>query len=73
MASKLKMAKFARGLPVPATTSVRRLLTKPTGLYLLALRSHVTQGQLLKRKVVINIQSEGGEDGAAKPIKIAYT
>ena len=74
MGNKLKIAKFAR-IARELDRAVRRGSGKPTGLYLLELRSHLSQVQspLPKRKLVITIDPQAGHNGRPEPIKIRHT
>jgi hypothetical protein len=46
--------------------------SKPTGLYLLELRTHhaAAQSPVPRRKLVVTVQTDHGSDGFAKPVKI---
>jgi hypothetical protein len=72
MPSKIKIAKY-----VSQTRPLNRPAAKPTGLYLLALRSHVAQTQpLVPRpalKKTIPVQPVENGDGAPEPVKIKHS
>jgi hypothetical protein len=74
MGNKLKIAKYAK-IARELDRAVRRGSGKPTGLYLLELRSHLAQVQapLPKRKLVITIDPHAGHNGRPEPIKIRHT
>ena len=73
MAKKVKNARFIREFHYSDAAHLRREPLKPSGLYLLELRAHLTNSILPKRKLVINIDSQECEDGNPKPIKITHT
>lgn len=74
MAKTIKIAKFVKPPRVEDRSPVERRPSKP-GLYLLELRSHGASlhSQLPKRKLVITIDSNGGELGHPKAVKITHT
>ena len=74
MGNKLKIAKFVK-VARELDRVVRRGSGKPTGLYLLELRSHLAQVQspLPKRKLVITMDPQGGQNGHPVQIKIRHT
>ena len=72
MPAKTKMVKWLRELPAPVVAPVRRLPSKPAGLYLLELRSRATPADLPRRKLAITIQLPEGEDGLPKSVKITH-
>jgi hypothetical protein len=62
---------------VPAVKALDRPVnrgsqSKPTGLYLLALRSHhaAAQSPVPRRKLAVTVETSKSSDGLAKPIKI---
>jgi len=72
MAKKNKIARYVkdpRGLE-----SLNPGQSKPTGLYLLELRSHHAEAQspLPRRKLVVTVDTGNGADGSPKPIKITH-
>jgi hypothetical protein len=73
MPVKVKTTRFMHDVRVSTPSPVRRELTKPPGLYVLELRSHVPQGQLPKRNLVITIDAKSSEDSLPKPVKITHT
>jgi hypothetical protein len=77
MANKLKIAKYVsqpRPLSRPAP---QRPATKPAGLYLLELRSHVAQTQPIvprpKLKQTIPIEAAENGEGTPEPVKIKHS
>jgi hypothetical protein len=74
MAKTIKIAKYVkepRGLDRQA---VKRT-AKPSGLYLLELRSHAANAQspLPKRRLVVTVKAGEGQDLRPKPVKITLT
>jgi hypothetical protein len=49
--------------------------SKPTGLYLLELRSRhaATQSPVPRRKLIVTVETGGSSDGLPKPIKITVS
>jgi hypothetical protein len=74
MGNKIKIAKFAK-IARELDRAVQRGSGKPTMLYLLELRSHLAnvQSPLPKRKLVITIDPQAGQNGRPEPIKIRHT
>jgi hypothetical protein len=73
MPAKTRTVKWLRELPASGVAPVRRLPSKPGGLYLLELRSHAAPAGLPKRKLVLTIQLHEGDDGLPRPVKITHT
>jgi hypothetical protein len=74
MAKTIKIAKFVKPPRADDRTLAERRSSKP-GLYLLELRSHAAalHSPLPKRKLVITVDSNGGELGHPKAVKITHT
>jgi hypothetical protein len=75
MAKPNKIARYVKESHALDGASPRGAQAKPSGLYLLELRSHhaVAQSPLPKRKLVITIDPYGGPDGSPKPVKITHS
>src|SRR5260370_31529779 len=74
MGNKIKIAKFAK-IARELDRAVQRGSGKPTMLYLLELRSHLAnvQSPLPRRKLVITVDPQAGQNGRPEPIKIRHT
>jgi hypothetical protein len=74
MASKIKNAKLAKDARIPEGPPFHRAPAKPSGLYLLELRSHTARAHALlyRRKLDVAIDPNHGEDGHPQPIKINH-
>jgi hypothetical protein len=75
MAKTIKIAKYVKEPRGLDRQTVRRGSMKPSGLYLLELRSHVAESQsaLPKRKLTITIKPAETQDLRPKPVKITHT
>jgi hypothetical protein len=75
MAKTNQIAGFIKSPNGLARPPVRGPQTKPTGLYLLELRSHhaVAQSPLPRRKLVISINVAESSNATPKTIKIFHT
>ena len=75
MAKNIKATRFMKEIHSMDRPSVRRTPPRPAGLYLLELRSKQVNGKplLQKRKLLIRIDSNCGEDGQPEPVKITFT
>jgi hypothetical protein len=71
MARKGKHSKFIKDVRVSEKAAVRRQASKPTGLYLLELRTHVAKTQSPKGKKVIQIELTEQPVIKAKPTRSA--
>jgi len=75
MAKSNKIARYLKNSPVFASVSARDSQQKPSGLYLLELRSHHADAQspLPRRKLVITVDAENGADALPKVVKITHS
>jgi hypothetical protein len=75
MAKKSKTLKFLKEVHTPGRLPNRRGGAKPAGLYLLELRSHIAgaQLQLPKRKLLVPVDAQDGENQKPEPVKITHT
>jgi hypothetical protein len=73
MGVKIKNAKFMKKVPIGDIMPLRRQ-AKPTGLYLLELRTRAAQAQapLPKKKLLITIDPRNIHEGRPQPIKIKH-
>jgi hypothetical protein len=71
---KIKTAKFSKEARVAGETPMRRTSAQPSGLYLLALRSHAAHVESLvpRPKLVIRIEPKGVAEGQAEPVRINH-
>jgi hypothetical protein len=75
MADKVKFAKFLRDVVYPVPPPFQRSPGRPTGLYLLELRSHLADSQspISRRKLSIPVPASNCEDKAPEPVKITHS
>ena len=71
MAAKMKMLKLLQEIRGLADFSVRRPQTRPVGLFLVQMRSHVSQTTLQNRKRHISIDSPALPD-IPHPVRINH-
>jgi hypothetical protein len=71
MARKTKQSKFIKDVRVPEKAAIRRQASKPTGLYLLELRTHVAKVQSPKGKNLIQVNVNETPVLKAKPARPA--
>jgi hypothetical protein len=76
MATKIKIAKFVGGTRPPGRPAPPQSSVKLAGLYLLALRSHLSQAQApaprRKFKLTIPIRPAENGEGIPEPVKITH-
>jgi hypothetical protein len=73
MATKVQLLKVLKETcPLPRAC-VRRPSTKPVGLYMLQLRSHVIETSSPKFKLAISADPNHGPDSLPQPVKITHT
>ncbi|EEF59459.1 hypothetical protein Cflav_PD2303 [Pedosphaera parvula Ellin514] len=70
MARKAKITRFVKEVRVPEKAPVRRQASKPAGLYLLELRSHVAKAQSSKGRKLISIELKEGLASKARTGKV---
>jgi hypothetical protein len=75
MAKTNKIARYIKNPPELERQDKRGAPAKPSGLYLLELRSRhaAAQSALPKRKIVITIEPKDSDNGSSKAIKINHT
>lgn len=75
MAKTNKIARYVKAPPALERQGRTNGQTKPSGLYLLELRSRHAEAQspLPRRKLVITIEPKYSTDGSSKEIKITHT
>ena len=71
---KIKTAKFIKEARLQESAPLRRAPARPTGLYLLALRSHAAHAEPLvpRRKLVISVEPKWSDEGQAEPVPINH-
>jgi len=69
-----KIARYVEDLQGLERPVARNLQAKPTGLYLLELRTHraIAQAPAPRRKLVVTIVAKEGFVGTSKPVKIVH-
>jgi hypothetical protein len=74
MGTKPRIDKFVKAACLPEPPPVPRPSHKLSGLYLLALRTHVAHAHTLKawRKLEIFSDPHTGEDGIPQPVNITH-
>ncbi len=72
MARKSKSPRLLTELPPASTMPGKRAPGRPSGLYLLELRSRASQSELPRRKLVLPIASQECEEGRPREIKITH-
>ena len=71
MAAKVRMMKLLQEIRGLAEITNRRPHSKPPGLFLLQLRSHLSRTRFHKRKVIIPIDIQNPPD-IPSPVKITF-
>ncbi len=71
MAAKVRMMKLLQEIRGLAEITNRRPHSKPPGLFLLQLRSHLTRTRFPRRKVIIPIDVQNPPD-IPNPVKITH-
>ena len=74
MAKTVKLSNYVKPPKAPERAAPRRGKDKPTGLYLLELRSHASHAgsELHRRKVVIPVDLKGGSEAFPEAVKITH-
>ena len=72
MATKAQLLKILKETcPLPRVP-VHRAPAKPSGLYLLQLRSHVIETNSPKVKLHVSVDPDNSQDSQPKPVKIVH-
>jgi hypothetical protein len=72
VARNLKQTRVIQESETSDSKPLRREQAKPTGLYLLELRSRTPQSPFPKRKLLVTVDTEPGGEGQPKVVKITH-
>jgi hypothetical protein len=72
VARNLKQTRVIQEQEPSDSKPLRREQAKPTGLYLLELRSRAPQSHFPKRKLLLAIETDPGGEGQPKAVKITH-